>query len=450
MSKNKTLIFIAFIVSLVILLFFSLLFYQRTNTFDKHIDSIAHSSEILLELEKINGFWMESSRSIRNYLILGNSELLEPYYESKLDLNQHIDTLGFLIRGNQKQEKLMYEIRKLAKIRFKIIDSFLLAPNLHQNKIEFLGKIENVAIQFRTKYIQMREDEEIVLNNRQQVKTNFENITPLFLLSAFIFTMTVFIISFWQLIHNMNKRIKIEEELQQKLIILNQANEELENLTIVTSHHIQEPTRKIRNFSSMMQSSFSGHINDDAKILLQRIEQNASHLQNLFINLVYYSNVIRSSCNKELTDINMILDKSKNNLEEIILKSGATVHYNQLPSIIGIRSQIQLLFDELIRNAIQFASKKRIPEIYIRHHYDTKNRILSITVEDNGIGFPNEYASRIFKLFEQLNPFNTDGKGIGLTMCSRIMANHGGNIFAEGYPDKGSCFTLRFNQIASV
>lgn len=447
MNQIRKIIFIAFGASLAILLLLSFLFYQRTETYDKHIDSIAHSSEILLQLEKINGFWMESSRSIRNYLLLGKIELLDPYYESKLELNQHIDTIGFLISRNPKQKKLIQQIAIIAQKRFQIIDSFILVNDLREHKkIEFLGKMENVANQFRSLFIQMREEEEIALKNRQQIKTKFENVTPLFLLSIFIFTITIFIISFWILIRNMDKRIEIEQELQKKLIILDQANEELENLTIVTSHHIQEPTRKIRNFSTMFQSMYSGTLDQEAKSLLKRIEQNAGHLQNLFINLVQYSNVIRVSEQMELTDLNMIIEKSKNNLEEMIIKSGAIIHYNQLPAIICVRNHIQLLFDELIRNAIQFASNERVPEIFIQHQYESKDRILSISIEDNGIGFPNEYAFRIFKLFEQLNPFKTEGKGIGLTMCSRIMANHGGSIDAKGNPDKGSSFTIRFNQ----
>jgi light-regulated signal transduction histidine kinase (bacteriophytochrome) len=102
------------------------------------------------------------------------------------------------------------------------------------------------------------------------------------------------------------------------------------------------------------------------------------------------------------------------------------------------------LFQELIRNSIHFTKTDEAPCIEIFEWKQSRAGHTVIAIRDYGQGFSNDYAERIFRIFEQLEPRSAPGKGIGLAMCSRIMLNHGGKIWAEGVPDEGATFFMEF------
>jgi light-regulated signal transduction histidine kinase (bacteriophytochrome) len=125
-------------------------------------------------------------------------------------------------------------------------------------------------------------------------------------------------------------------------------------------------------------------------------------------------------------------------LAAAIEESGAAVTHDPLPTVMAERTQIVRLFQNLIGNAIKYRSPDRPPKVHISSRPDENYWIVS--VEDNGVGFPQEYAEAIFSPFKRLHDREYSGSGVGLAICRRIVERYGGRIWAESIVDKGSSF----------
>jgi signal transduction histidine kinase len=155
----------------------------------------------------------------------------------------------------------------------------------------------------------------------------------------------------------------------------------------------------------------------------------------------------------EKYNLQNILSETLDTLEQLIEDSKATINYKDLPYAIVIPSQMQQLLQNLISNSIKFSKKEEQPIINITHEYvaeaNTEEKLwpadqyLKINVEDNGIGFEQEHAEKIFDLFDRLHSKSAyEGTGLGLSICKKIADNHGGTIMAQSERGKGSTFTL--------
>jgi light-regulated signal transduction histidine kinase (bacteriophytochrome) len=264
------------------------------------------------------------------------------------------------------------------------------------------------------------------------------------LVGILIFASVFLLATFLYLVLTLKKRIYFQSELQAKIRTLNQANRELENLSRVTSHHIQEPMRKIRNFSTLLDKRLDHMQAEEARQIIWKIEGNAGSLQILAQNLVQYANLIQDPGKKEKLQLNDVINEVTYKLEDLIFETKAEIKLSSLPVINAIPNQLFILFQELLKNSISFTKPDQSPlvEIFVVTGGDPE--FTTIAVMDHGQGFPNEFADRIFRIFEQLEPRSAPGKGIGLAMCSRVMLNHGGRIRAEGKPGVGATFLLDF------
>lgn len=174
----------------------------------------------------------------------------------------------------------------------------------------------------------------------------------------------------------------------------------------------------------------------------------------LIDDLLQFSRTNRADKSFEVSNINAILEVAKQDLAEIILEENAQITADPFPEINVIPFQIQQLFFNLLSNSLKYKSAERSPVIKIT--YDKvkasenpenlkpiKSHYHKITYTDNGIGFDNEYAEKIFVLFNRLhNKDEYSGTGIGLSICKKIVENHQGFITASGEPNVGATFTI--------
>jgi signal transduction histidine kinase len=156
----------------------------------------------------------------------------------------------------------------------------------------------------------------------------------------------------------------------------------------------------------------------------------------------------------ELTDLTLLLDNVQQELAEVIIEKNAVIQSQQLPELTVIPFQIQQLFTNLIGNSLKYSKVDRPPLIRIHCEtivakddpsvkWATNNKYHKISITDNGIGFEQQYAEKIFNLFQRLDTTsNYSGTGIGLAICKKIVENHTGVIVAQGIPDTGATFTI--------
>lgn len=244
---------------------------------------------------------------------------------------------------------------------------------------------------------------------------------------------------------------KIEDELVQKTKELERSNESLQQFASIASHDLKEPLRKMSMYSDMVLTLEQGKISENSHSNLGKVKASSIRMQNMIDDILAFSS-ITGKPRKQRVDLNAIVDQATEILEELIREKNAVIEYRDLPTALIIPPQIRQLFQNLIGNALKFSKKNTTPVIRITHSYSTEHdpdlpqraeRYLVIRVSDNGIGFKQDQAQKIFGLFTRLHSRSSyEGSGLGLSICKRVVENHGGRISAESEPDKGATFII--------
>lgn len=254
-------------------------------------------------------------------------------------------------------------------------------------------------------------------------------------------------------LRDITKESLYERELQKNIKDLNNSNKELEDFAYVASHDMQEPLRKITTFSTRLYDKFNQQLGEEGKNYLERMNVAANNMRILIENLLEISRTSREDHYFASTDINKVLQSAINELELSIEEHNVNITIpKKLPVIEAVPSLIQQLFSNLINNAIKFRSGGT-PAIIIdskKIHKNERESLLlpektffEITVSDNGIGFEQEYAERVFQIFQRLHgKAEYPGSGIGLSICKKIVDKHNGVIYAKSEPGRGTTFFI--------
>ncbi len=237
---------------------------------------------------------------------------------------------------------------------------------------------------------------------------------------------------------DITKRIESERALDKYVEELAQSNTELEQFAYVASHDLQEPLRMIGSYLQLLERRYGDKLDKDATEFIDFAVDGANRMQALINDLLAYSRVGTKGKEFEPTDCNVMLSRTIKNLQTAIMESRASINIDLLPTVFADKSQLGQLFQNLIGNAIKF-SGKRASEITISALL--KGKKWTFSVRDNGIGIDPKQFDRIFLMFQRLHS-RTEyrGTGIGLAMCKKIVERHGGEIWVESEPGKGSTF----------
>jgi chemotaxis family two-component system sensor kinase Cph1 len=226
-------------------------------------------------------------------------------------------------------------------------------------------------------------------------------------------------------------------ELEKKTKELERSNTELEQFAYVASHDLQEPLRTVSSYVQLLASRYRGKLDKDADEFIDFAVDGSKRMRQLIQSLLDYSRVNRVKP-FEWMNVTDILDEIKLDMRDQIKETGAVIKHNGMPEIYGDVVLIGQLFQNLIGNALKFKGKKN-PEIHISSK--RKNGEYVFSIKDNGIGIAKEYSEKIFIIFQRLNNRSDyPGTGIGLSICKKIVERHGGKIWVESEPNKGSCF----------
>lgn len=237
---------------------------------------------------------------------------------------------------------------------------------------------------------------------------------------------------------NITQRKASEQKLRETLKELERSNKDLEQFAYASSHDLQEPLRKIRNYSELIVDKYKSQIDEQGKQYFDIISRGTIRMQNLIDDLLAYSRVSSKGQTFEDVDMNKIIRDVEDNLELTIFKSKARISASKLPYVRGDASQLYLLFQNLISNAIKFRSDVP-PEITVKA--ELRKKSVLICVQDNGIGMDMKYADKVFTVFQRLHSREDyEGTGIGLAICKKIVERHFGNIWLESEPGKGTRF----------
>jgi PAS domain S-box-containing protein len=241
------------------------------------------------------------------------------------------------------------------------------------------------------------------------------------------------------------------KDLQEANTYLKSMNDELRQFNYIASHDLQEPLRKIMIFADRIKMKDAANLSEASLDFLNRMAISSQRMSALLKDLLDFSSINREDFFSKV-NLNIIIKEIETDLEVVITQKTAQIHKENLPTLQAISLQMHQLFYNLITNALKFVPPERTPEIHIKsttiaaHEAQDwglpgHKEYVHLSVEDNGIGFEQEFADKIFVLFKRLHSQHTfSGTGVGLALCKKVVENHYGRIWAESDLGQGTTF----------
>lgn len=234
-----------------------------------------------------------------------------------------------------------------------------------------------------------------------------------------------------------------EKRLRQEEKELKRSNSELEKFAYVASHDLQEPLRKVQAFGDRLRARIDDQLDEKSKDYLSRMLQAANRMSTLISDLLSFSRIATHGRSFKSCDLNETLKGVINDLEVALEQSKTQLEIGELPKLKVDEPQIRQLFQNLVGNAIKFRKPEGEHKLVIWSKVKDNGKEVSIHFKDNGIGLEQQYAERIFEVFQRLHARTEyDGTGIGLAICRKIVDRHGGNIKVVSTLNSGAEFIV--------
>lgn len=231
-----------------------------------------------------------------------------------------------------------------------------------------------------------------------------------------------------------------QKRLEQAIQELQRSNQELEQFAYIASHDLREPLRKIQSFAELLKDDLTEQLDDDQSRYFGYIMSGAERMQFLIQDILQYSRSGRNDQPLEPVNLNDVLKTVQSDLGLAITETQAKINFESLPTIHAHRAEITQVFQNLLSNAIKFRSDTS-PQINISAAQQDHSWMISVT--DNGIGIPEEFAERIFVMFQRLHHREQyQGTGIGLALCRKVVESYGGTITCTSILGEGTTFTI--------
>ncbi len=241
-------------------------------------------------------------------------------------------------------------------------------------------------------------------------------------------------------------------QLEKQVEALHKSNQELEQFAYVASHDLQEPLRKIKAFGERLEKKYSPLLEKEGTFFIERMMNASQRMNTLIEDLLMYSRVSKQNEPFQQVDCNEVLANVIDDLEIKILQENAQILIeDKLPVLEAQGVHMQQLFQNLLENALKFRKPNENPIVHIKASLMKPEEVVKIpllnakrtyykfSIQDNGIGFEQLYAERIFTIFQRLHGrAEYEGTGIGLAICKKIVMTHGGYIEAIGEEDRGA------------
>lgn len=245
---------------------------------------------------------------------------------------------------------------------------------------------------------------------------------------------------------------ELNRQLLENINQLESTNKELDRFAFMASHDLQEPIRKIRIFSNRIVEKFYNELGDEGRTYIDKMQAACVRMQNLISDILAFSKIQVTKESLIYSDISQLLEEVVTEMDFQIQEKNARITIDKLPRIHVNPVLIKSLFQNLISNSLKYSQKEVTPAIVITTKMDTsmqsKDPITSkkywrIYIQDNGIGFEQQYAEQIFTMFTRLHMGpEYNGTGIGLAICKKIVEEHQGYISAKSAVNKGTLFII--------
>ncbi len=453
---SHTVFRLLFLVPIFLILALSIGFNRVNRHLVFYAAQVDNSQDVLSALSDLSMVLHEINFNIVAHNAYGNKANKELALETASDIPQFLQKLDSLVSGNADQAKLASGIRN------RVYSLYRLDPADEIPDMSFFKQPGKLSIPNTT---EMREVYELIdnmktkagllmesrLQSRNAYQEQLFKYNWLLTLASVVFMAGIFYLLDKKLVENRKYRAELENKIEN----LNRSNSELEQFAYSASHDLQEPLRKIKSFSDRLAQKHASELNTESRLLLDKIGNSAGRMQRLIHDLLAFSQLMRASSTKEPVSLNKVLREVRSNLSLIIVEKNAVITSDDLPVVSAYPSQMVQLFQNLIENSLKYSKPDLTPAIGISYAMMKGSEIgncmpahknldfHAITITDNGIGFAEEFAEKVFALFQRLHGREDyEGTGIGLAICKRVVTNHNGYITAKAIKGLGASFSF--------
>lgn len=432
---------------------FSLLFFSLTLATERTDVSLLQTQTLTSCVERLDSLANDAQAGERGFLITGDDRYLAPLLQANAMLPSAVDSCSHAADDRssavQKQigkadslvQKRFGEASRVLEVQrakgFAAAVEAMKADDSETTMDDIRKQIGDLRRQFS--------DEQLQYLQKQHELTRWAFL--IFIVGTFVLIGVMFwlyraLLSYLHGRDAANAELqKVNAELESRIIErthdLTRANEELQQFAYVASHDLQEPLRTITSFTQLLETRYKGQLDEDADEFIGYIVSSSRRMTDLINGLLALGRLRKAGQATAPVPFNKILEEAEISLQAAIRESGAEIHSDPLPALVVDRVQFAQLLQNLISNAIKYR-RDEPPRIMIRAKRDSTSWIFSVS--DNGRGFNQQFAERIFGLFQRLHPRDVHGTGMGLSIARRILERHGGRIWAESKEGVGSTF----------
>ena len=239
-----------------------------------------------------------------------------------------------------------------------------------------------------------------------------------------------------------NHAAELEATVRRRTAALETANAELESFSYSVSHDLRAPLRAVDGYARMLEEDYAAHLDEEGRRLLSVVRQSSQRMGRLIDDLLAFSRLGRQEPSKQLVDMAELATEVVNELRD---GSSASVQLAELPRARADRALMRQVWFNLVGNALKYSAKRNDARIEIGGRREAGENLYWI--RDNGVGFDMRYVGKLFGVFQRLHRSDEfDGTGVGLAIVQRVVARHGGRVWAEGKPGDGACFHFSLPQ----
>ncbi|MFC4700452.1 ATP-binding protein [Glaciecola siphonariae] len=436
--------------------------------------NIRNTGDVMVALDELHISLLTAESGQRGYLLMQQEQDMQHYRQALSRMDEHLKTARALDSDIPGQKARILEVASLIEQMITELEQNV--ADARDNDVQAIrdslarGASVELYNEIRALFEQLsaaeNEHREKLSSTLQKVTAESRTTFALSLITSLLLVIGIFFLARLNIRFQKQRQREIEEqnaslyfaveERTQELSIyseeLKRSNRELEDFAFVASHDLQEPLRKIQTFGDRLLSQYGESLGDKGQDYLQRMQSAAMRMSRLISDLLAFSRVSTRGKDFESVSLNQTLDNCVDDLSVTIEELDAHIEVPDLPEIQADPTQMHQLFINLLSNALKFSLPNTPPKIKIEvrktsapEHINLPNLEdwFEIKVADNGIGFEQEYADKIFAPFQRLHNRNEyAGTGIGLSICRRIVERHNGEISAKSKVNEGACFSI--------
>lgn len=421
---------------------------------------VSHTHQVIEKGRELMIAGIDVETGQRGYVCTQKELFLDPVKRSRIQFQNSPKQLFDLVSDDPAAQDIARKIQLLAIEKLAFVDQILQIAKTDPHKAaDLIGTARGKVIMDKLRdQIEAMEDrqQQLLLERRASLQQLQWSVIGAVSIVTIFEVMTLGYVYLLNQKHSLAQekiRRALEEENQRRreseeaLKIasdnLRRSNQDLQQFVYVASHDLQEPIRAIHGFTSILARKLEPLLTDETRKSMGQITSGAERMRTLIEGLLAYARVESRGEQFKSVDMDALINSIvQEDLKMRIEETGAQVTVEPLPVIQGDEGQLRMLFTNLISNALKY-KRDEPPRVKVESVSGKHHNVIS--VQDNGIGFDQKHADRIFVMFQRLHSRNQyEGTGIGLALCKRVAERHGGTITAKSTPGQGSTFIVSF------